>query len=117
MYNNDNNDDIQERMSGLHKAAIALAHRGTRQSPETKKKISKSLSGQKSNHSGKKHDNDAKNRIANDRGHYDPIKGKSWVVNADDKTYRKDHAPQGYKKHKRKFNEDYMSFREFIERD
>ena len=117
MYNNDNNDDIQERMFGLHKAAIAHAHRGTHQSPETKKKISKSLSGQKSNHSGKKHDDEAKNRISNARGHYDPIKGKSWVVNADDKTYRKDNAPQGFKKHKRKFNESFMSFREFIERD
>ena len=38
MYNNDN---IQEKMSGLHKAAIASAHRGTRQSPETKKKYDK----------------------------------------------------------------------------
>ena len=114
MYNNDN---IQEKMSGLHKAAIAHARRGTRQSPETKKKISNSLSGERSNHAGKKHDDESKNRISNTRGHYDPIKGKSWVVNSDDKTYRKDHAPQGYKKHKRKFNEDLMSFKEFIERD
>ena len=112
-----NNDNIQEKMAGLHKAAIASARRGSRHSPETKKKISKALSGEKSNHSGKTHDDEAKNRISNARGHYDPIKGKSWVVNSSDKTYRKDNAPEGFKKHKRKFSEDFMSFKEFIDRD
>ena len=107
MYNNDN---IQEKMAGLHKAAIASARRGSRHSPETKKKISKALSGEKSNHSGKKHDDEAKNRISNARGHYDPIKGKSWVVNSSD-------APEGFKKHKRKYSESFMSFKEFIEND
>jgi hypothetical protein len=111
MYNTDN---IQEKMSGLHKAAIASAHRGTHQSPDTKKKISKSLSGKKSNHSGKVHDDEAKNRISNSRGHYDPIKGKSWVVNSGDKTYRKDSAPEGYKLHKRKY-EEMLTFKDFLD--
>ena len=111
MYNTDN---IQEKMSGLHKAAIASAHRGTHQSPDTKKKISKSLSGERSNHSGKKHDDEAKNRISNARGHYDPIKGKAWVVNSDNTTYRKDNAPQGYKLHKRKY-EEMLTLKDFLD--
>ena len=111
MYNTDN---MQEKMSGLHKAAIASAHRGTNQSPDTKKKISKSLSGKTSNHSGKVHDDEAKNRISNSRGHYDPIKGKAWVVNSDNTTYRKDNAPQGYKLHKRKY-EEMLTLKDFLD--
>jgi hypothetical protein len=102
-------------MSGVHKNHIALAHRGTRQSAETKAKISKSLAGRESNHSGKKHTPGAKNRIGTARGHADRIKGKRWIVNSKEKTYRRKSAPDGFKVGQRQYNEQFKSFKQFIE--
>ena len=90
----------ERNLSPYHKQALARAHKGNRQSASTKEKISKSMAG-KSNFSGKKHSQDAKNRIGIKRGDYDPIQGKSWIVNAKNQTYRKYHTPQGFKTHKR----------------
>ena len=92
------------RMTGLHKAAIASAHRGSRHDAETKSKISSSMSG-KANHAGKKHSTASKDRIRHERGHDDRIDGASWIVNRSDKTYRRHSAPDGYKIGQRKFNE------------
>ena len=92
------------RMTGLHKAAIASAHRGSRHDAETKSKISSSMSG-KANHAGKKHSTASKDRIRHQRGHDDRIDGASWIVNRSDKTYRRHSAPDGYKIGQRKFNE------------
>ena len=91
-------------MTGLHKAAIASAHRGTRHDAETKSKISSSMSDKK-NHLGKKHSTASKDRIRHTRGHDDRIDGASWIVNRSDKTYRRHSAPDGYKIGQRKFNE------------
>ena len=89
---------VNERvMSALHKNAIARAHRGTRQSPDTKKKISKSLEGRPSNFSGKKHTPGTKTTIGVKRGHRNPIGNKRWIVNSKEKTYRKSGAPEGFK--------------------
>lgn len=97
---------IRERsMSPYHKQAIARARRGDRHSSETKAKISKSMAGKK-NHKGKKHSEGAKDRISIGRGSYDPIQGKSWIVNRRNKTYRRYHAPIGFKQHQRKFDKD-----------
>ena len=105
---------VNERaMKGLHKSAIARAHRGTRQSADTKAKISKSLSGQPSNHTGKKHTPGTKNVISVKRGHRDPIGNKRWIVNSREKTYRRAGAPEGFKLGHRR----YESFIEFIDRD
>ena len=92
------------RMTGLHKAAIASAHRGSRHDAKTKSKISSSMSG-KANHAGKKHSTASKDRIRHQRGHDDRIDGASWIVNRSDKTYRRHSAPDGYKIGQRKFNE------------
>jgi hypothetical protein len=117
-YLDDDNDvDLNERsMSGLHKNHIALAHRGSHQSAQTKSKISSSLAGRESNHKGKKQSTTARNDIANARGTRDPIGNKSWVVNSDNKTYRKTKTPVGFKKHKRHYSESVSikSFKEFI---
>ena len=100
------------RMTGLHKAAIASAHRGSRHNAETKSKISSSMSG-KANHAGKKHSTASKDRIRHQRGHDDRIDGASWIVNRSDKTYRRHSAPDGYKIGQRKFNEmrEYLDSR------
>ena len=98
-------DSIDERsMSPYHKQAIARAHRGNKHSNETKAKIGKSMAGKK-NHQGKKHSEGSKDRISIARGSYDPIQGKSWIVNRSDKTYRRYHAPIGFKQHKRKYDD------------
>ena len=91
-------------MTGLHKAAIASAHRGSRHDAETKSKISSSMSDKK-NHLGKKHSSASKDRIRHTRGHDDRIDGARWIVNRSDKTYRRHQAPDGYKIGQRKFNE------------
>ena len=91
-------------MSGLHKAAIASAHRGSRHDAETKSKISSSMAG-RANHAGKKHSTDSKDRIRHERGHDDRIDGARWIVNRSDKTYRRHSAPDGYKMGQRRFNE------------
>ena len=105
---------VNERaMKGLHKSAIARAHRGTRQSAETKSKISKSMAGKPSNHTGKKHTPGTKNIISAKRGHRDPIGNKRWIVNSKEKTYRKAGAPEGFKLGHRR----YESFVEFIDRN
>ena len=100
------------RMTGLHKAAIASAHRGTRHDSKTIAKISSSMSG-KANHAGKKHSTASKDRIRHQRGHDDRIDGASWIVNRSDKTYRRHSAPDGYKIGQRKFNEmrEYLDSR------
>ena len=117
----DNELDLNERsMSGTHKNHIALAHRGSHQSAQTKSKISSSLAGKPSNHKGKKQSTAAKNDIANARGTRDPIGNKSWVVNSDNKTYRKEKTPVGFKKHKRTYSEQAVpikSFKSFISED
>jgi hypothetical protein len=92
------------RMTGLHKAAIASAHRGTRHNAVTRSKISSSMSDKK-NHLGKKHSTASKDRIRHERGHDDRIDGARWIVNRSDKTYRRHNAPDGYKVGQRKFNE------------
>ena len=92
------------RMTGLHKAAIASAHRGTRHDAVTRSKISSSMSDKK-NHLGKKHSTASKDRIRHERGHDDRIDGARWIVNRSDKTYRRHNAPDGYKVGQRKFNE------------
>ena len=99
-------------MTGLHKAAIASAHRGSRHDAETKSKISSSMSDKK-NHLGKKHSSASKDRIRHTRGHDDRIDGARWIVNRSDKTYRRHQAPDGYKIGQRKFNEmrDYLDSR------
>ena len=106
---------IERRMSGVHKNHIALAHRGTRQSAETKAKISKSLAGRESNHSGKKHTAGAKNLIGTARGHADRIQGRRWIVNSKEKTYRRKSAPDGFKVGKRQYNESFKTFKQFIQ--
>ena len=110
--------DLNERsMSGTHKNHIALAHRGSTQSASTKAKISSSLAGRESNHKGKKQSTAARNDIANARGTRDPIGNKAWVVNRDNKTYRKTKTPVGFRKHKRHYSESVVlikSFKEFI---
>ena len=117
----DNELDLNERsMSGLHKNHIALAHRGSHQSASTKQKISSSLAGKASNHKGKKQSTAARNDIANARGTRDPIGNKAWVVNSDNKTYRKTKTPVGFKKHKRTYSEQAVSiksFKSFISED
>jgi hypothetical protein len=108
--------DLNERsMSGTHKNHIALAHRGSHQSASTKSKISSSLAGKPSNHKGKKQSTSAKNDIANARGTRDPIGNKAWVVNSDNKTYRKTRTPVGFKKHKRHYSESAVSIKSFKE--
>jgi hypothetical protein len=116
-YLDDDNDiDLNERsMSGTHKNHIALAHRGSHQSAQTKSKISSSLAGRESNHKGKKQSTAARNDIANARGTRDPIGNKAWVVNSDNKTYRKTKTPVGFKKHKRTYESvSIKSFKQFI---
>lgn len=98
------------RMTNPHKQAIARAHRGSRHSFNTKSKISKSMKG-KQNFLGKHHNHHAKDVIGAKRGQRDPIKGKAWIVNRDGKTYRRYHAPPGFKTHKRV----YESFRVFLD--
>lgn len=109
----------KKRLSGTHKNHIALAHRGSKQSAHTKAKISSSLAGRESNHKGKKQSTSARNDIANARGTRDPIGNKAWVVNRDNKTYRKERTPVGFKAHKRTYSEavSIKSFKEFILED
>jgi len=84
---------LERSMSPSHKAAIGRAHKGNSHSPETRRKIARSMAG-KANHAGKKHTGLAKERISSARGHYDPIKGKKWIVTrASGKTYRKKGLP------------------------
>lgn len=104
---------VSERaMSPYHKEKIAFAHRGNKQSASTKKKISKSMAG-KSNFKGKKHTAHAKDVIGAKRGSDDRIRGRRWIVNSSNKTYRRYHAPGGYKIGRRKFSES-MTFKDFI---
>ena len=105
---------VNERaMSGAHKAAIARAHRGSKHNSETKSKISKSMAGKPSNHTGKKHTPGTKNTISAKRGHRDPIGNKRWIVNSKEKTYRKAGAPEGFKLGHRR----YESFIEFVDQN
>jgi len=104
---------VERAMSGAHKAAIGRAHRGSKQSSNTKSKISKSMAGKPSNHTGKAHTPGTKNIISAKRGHRNPIGNKRWIVNSKDKTYRRAGAPEGFKLGHRR----YESFSEFIDRD
>lgn len=84
---------LEYAMTAHHKAAIGRAHKGNSQSSDTRRKIARSMAG-KANHAGKKHGKIAKERISSARGHYDPIKGKKWIVTkASGKTYRKKGLP------------------------
>lgn len=84
---------LERIMSPAHKAAIGRAHKGNSHSAETRRKIARSMAG-KANHAGKKHSGLAKERISSARGHYDPIKGKKWIVRkASGKTFRKKSVP------------------------
>lgn len=105
---------LDERsMSPYHKEKIAAAHRGNRQSAQTKKKISRSMEG-KSNFEGKKHTDHARDVIGAKRGSDDRIRGRRWIVNRADKTYRRYHAPGGYKIGRRKYEESICSFKDFF---
>lgn len=105
---------LNERtMSPYHKEKIASAHRGNRQSASTKKKISRSMAG-KSNFAGKKHSDHARDVIGAKRGSDDRIRGRRWIVNSSGKTYRRYHAPGGYKVGRRKFNEEFLGFRDWL---
>jgi hypothetical protein len=107
------NELLVERMSGLHKAAIASAHRGTHQSADTKAKISKTMAGH-SNFQGKTHTTDERDRIRHARGHDDRIQGRHWIVNAKDKTYRKHSAPNGFKVGQRHWVKEHMTFKSYL---
>lgn len=107
------NSLLEYDMTPYHKAAIARAHRGNRQTSVTKKKISKSMEG-KTNHKGKTHSKEARDRISAKRGQYDPIEGKRWIVSRSNKTYRRYKAPEGFKLGKRKYNEEFVSFKDFL---
>lgn len=95
-------------MTAAHKHALSNAHHGKHQSSDTKRKIAKAMVG-KANHT-QKHGKIAKERISASRGHYDPIKGKKWIVTrANGKTYRKkglpDTARYQYGRHVKTFKE------------
>ena len=98
-------------MDQRHRQAIARARRGSRQSSSTRSKISKSMKGKK-NHLGKTHTKQARDRIAHKRGEYDPIGDKIWIVGRNGKTFRRKHAPEGFKSHKRVY--EFVSFKEFL---
>lgn len=107
-------------MEEYHKEKIARARRGTRQSKETKRKISNSMKGT-SNFEGQKHTTYSKDRIRHKRGHADRIQGRMWAVNSSGKTTRVYVPPKGYKRHKRKYTlnnatsyERTLSFKEFL---
>lgn len=85
----------EKTLSAYHKAAIARAHRGMEHDKKTKDKISNSMKG-KANHAGHKHSKAARDRISHERGHYDPIGDKKWIVNMANKTYRRSHEAQGF---------------------
>ena len=88
---------LERSMSPAHKAAIGRAHKGNSQSPETRRKIARSMAG-KANHAGKKHSILAKERISSARGSYDPIGNKKWIVTkVSGKTYRKRSVPDSAK--------------------
>ena len=79
-------------MTAAHRHALSNAHHGKTQSSGTKRKIARAMTG-KTNHT-KPHSKIAKERISSARGHYDPIKGKKWIVTrASGKTYRKKGLP------------------------
>lgn len=99
----------ERTMSPYHKEKIAAAHRGKRQSYYTRRKISRSMDG-KSNFAGKKHTSHAKNLIGAKRGSDDRIRGRRWIVNSSNKTYRRYQAPGGYKIGRRKFTESFIDF-------
>lgn len=85
---------------------------GRAQSHETKRKISASLKGKQSNFSGKKHDKDTKDIIADKRGHGDRIQDRKWIVNRfTSQTFRKRHTPN----QKFQYGRRVKSFREWIE--
>jgi len=111
---NELNEYLVEKMSGMHKFAIAQAHRGSHMDPKTKAKISKSMAGH-SNFQGKKHSTDEKDRIRHARGHDDRIQGKRWIVNAGEKTYRRISAPNGFKVGQRNWvKEERMTFKDYF---
>jgi len=99
-------------MTPSHKAKLATAHRGKTHSSETKRKISNSLSGEKSNFAGKKHSKDSKDIIADKRGHSDRIQGRKWIVNKfTNKTWRKYSTPS----QKFKYGRTVKEFKEWLE--
>jgi hypothetical protein len=57
----------------------------------------------KKNFEGENHSERSKDLIGAKRGSADRIKGRRWVVNRWNKTYRKHSAPNGYKIGQREF--------------
>jgi len=106
---------LEKTLSSTHKQAIAQAHHGSHMDASTKAKISRSMAG-KSNFAGKKHSTAEKDKIRHSRGHDDRIRGARWIVNRSDKTYRRHSAPNGFKVGQRKYDESFMSFKQFIDR-
>lgn len=99
---------FEYRMTQAHRAKLAHAHKNNDQSASTEDKISAAMVGN-NNRDGTKHTKKAKDEIARERGHYDPIGKKKWIVNAYNKTFRSTHAPYGYKDHKRNYySKGYM---------
>lgn len=80
--------------------------------PESvRKKISASMKG-KSNFEGKKHDKEAKKKLARSRGHDDRIDGKRWVINkVSGKTNR---IPASNREDEQKFGRTLRSFKEMF---
>lgn len=93
---------LEYTMTADHKKKIADAHSHTTHTPATKRKIAKSMAGKK-NHEGKTHSETAKRKISLGRGERDPIQGRHWIVNINNKTYRKHSTPIGWQPHRRHY--------------
>jgi hypothetical protein len=93
---------LEYTMTAAHKRKIADAHSHSTHTPATKRKIAKSMAGKK-NHQGKRHNETAKRKISLGRGERDPIQGRHWIVNLNNKTYRRHSTPIGWQPHRRKF--------------
>lgn len=96
-------------MDNFTKEKIAAAHRGKRQSLETKRKISRSMDG-KSNFQGKEHTTASKDRIRHKRGHDDRIDGRKWIVSSGGETYRRFKKPGSMK-----FGRKFKRLKEWLE--
>lgn len=95
---------LEYTMTTLHKKRIAAARAEHTHTPATKRKISRSMEGKK-NHEGERHGRAAKKKISQARGSYDPIRGRHWIVNVTNKTYRRYETPIGYKPHQRTYRD------------
>ncbi len=93
---------LEYTMTAAHKKKIADAHNLSTHTPATKRKIAKSMAGKK-NHAGKTHSETSKRKISLGRGERDPIQGRHWIVNINNKTYRKHSTPIGWQPHRRRY--------------